>query len=131
MDSLTSSIAADRRASCVSSTKGRSPSPISAGNRQYITTGNLAENPRAVIFLMDYQHRQRVKIWGIARVIENDPELLRACSRSLQGAAEAAIVFTVEAWDANCPQHIPQMVVYQIRRSRDRSIQRAHRRARG
>lgn len=47
-----------------------------SGNRQYITTGNLAENPRALIFLMDYQHRQRVKIWGIARVIEDDPELV-------------------------------------------------------
>jgi predicted pyridoxine 5'-phosphate oxidase superfamily flavin-nucleotide-binding protein len=47
-----------------------------SGNRQYITTGNLAENPRALIFLMDYQHRQRVKIWGTARVIEDDPKLV-------------------------------------------------------
>ena len=47
-----------------------------SGNLQYITTGNLAENPRALIFLMDYQHRQRVKIWGTARVIEDDPKLV-------------------------------------------------------
>ena len=82
-----------------------------SGNRQYITTGNLAENPRALIFLMDYQHRQRVKIWGIARVIEDDPELVaRLFPEAYRARAEAAIVFTVEAWDANCPQHIPQML---------------------
>ncbi len=82
-----------------------------AGNRQYITTGNLAENPRAVLFLMDYLHRKRVKIWGQARVIENDPELIaRLFPEDYRARPEAAILFTVEAWDANCPQHIPQMV---------------------
>jgi hypothetical protein len=82
-----------------------------AGNRQYITTGNLAENPRAMLFLMDYQHRRRVKIWGQARVIENDPELMaRLFPDGYRARPEAAILFTVEAWDANCPQHIPQML---------------------
>ena len=82
-----------------------------AGNRQYITTGNLAENPRAVLFLMDYLHRKRVKIWGQARVIENDPELIaRLFPEDYRARPEAANQFTVEAWDANCPQHIPQMV---------------------
>ena len=82
-----------------------------AGNRQYITTGNLAENPRAMLFLMDYLHRKRVKIWGQARVIENDPELIaRLFSEDYRARPEAAILLTVEAWDANCPQHIPQMV---------------------
>ena len=82
-----------------------------AGNRQYITTGNLAENPRAMIFLMDYQHRRRVKIWGTARVIENDPELIaRLFPDGYRARTEAAILFKVEAWDANCPQHIPQML---------------------
>jgi hypothetical protein len=82
-----------------------------SGNRQYITTGNLAENPKAMIFLMDYQNRQRVKIWGTARVIENDPELTASLfPEAYRARAEAAILFTVEAWDANCPQHIPQMV---------------------
>ena len=58
-----------------------------AGNRQYISTGNLAENPRAMLFLMDYQHRRRVKIWGRARVIEDDPELIaRLFSDGLSGA---------------------------------------------
>ena len=81
------------------------------GNRQYITTGNLAENPRAVLFLMDYLHRKRVKIWGQARVIENDPELIaRLFPEDYRARPEAAILFTVEAWDANCPQHIPQML---------------------
>jgi uncharacterized protein len=82
-----------------------------SGNRQYITTGNLAENPRAMIFLMDYQNRQRVKIWGTARVVENDPELsARLFPEGYRARAQAAILFSVEAWDANCPQHIPQML---------------------
>jgi predicted pyridoxine 5'-phosphate oxidase superfamily flavin-nucleotide-binding protein len=82
-----------------------------AGNRQYVTTGNLAENPRAMLFLMDYQHRRRVKIWGQARVVEDDPELIARLFPEDYGARpQAAILFTVEAWDANCPQHIPQLL---------------------
>jgi len=79
------------------------------GNRQYITTGNLAENDRAFLFLMDYAQRRRVKIWGHARVVENDPELLaRLMPKGYAARPEQAIVFTIEAWDVNCPQHIPQ-----------------------
>lgn len=82
-----------------------------AGNRQYITAGNLDENPRAFIFVMDYAHRRRVKIWGTARVVEDDDELL-ARLRPADGnaVAERVIVFSVDAWDRNCPQHIPQLV---------------------
>jgi predicted pyridoxine 5'-phosphate oxidase superfamily flavin-nucleotide-binding protein len=81
-----------------------------AGNRQYISTGNLAENPRAMLFLIDYQRRRRVKIWGKARVVE-DPELIaRLFPDGYKARPEAAILFTVEAWDTNCPQHIPQML---------------------
>ncbi len=80
-----------------------------AGNRQYITTGNLLENDRAFLFLMDYAHRQRVKIWGRARVVEDDPALLeRLMPKGYKAHGEQAIVFTVEAWDVNCHQHIPQ-----------------------
>jgi predicted pyridoxine 5'-phosphate oxidase superfamily flavin-nucleotide-binding protein len=62
-------------------------------------------------FLMDYQHRRRVKIWGRARVIEDDPELIaRLFPEDYRARPEAAILFTVEAWDANCPQHIPQLL---------------------
>jgi len=82
-----------------------------AGNRQYVTTGNLAENPRAMLFLMDYQHRRRVKTWGQARVVEDNPELIaRLFPEDYRARPEAAILFTVEAWDANCPQHIPQLL---------------------
>ncbi|MGB6438249.1 MAG: pyridoxamine 5'-phosphate oxidase family protein [Methyloceanibacter sp.] len=82
-----------------------------SGNRHYISTGNLAENPRALLFLMDYENRQRVKIWGTARVIEDDAELIaKLFPKGYKARAEAAILFTVEAWDANCPQHIPQML---------------------
>jgi uncharacterized protein len=82
-----------------------------AGNRQYVTTGNLAENPRAMLFLMDYQHHRRVKIWGQARVLEDNPELIaRLFPEDYRARPEAAILFTVEAWDANCPQHIPQLL---------------------
>jgi uncharacterized protein len=80
-----------------------------AGNRQYITTGNLAENDRAFLFLMDYAHRQRLKIWGRARVVENDAELLaKLMPKGYDARPQQAIVFTIEAWDVNCPQHIPQ-----------------------
>lgn len=77
------------------------------GNRQYITLGNLAENPRAFLFLMDYANRRRIKLWGTARVVEDDAALLQALSPEGQ-APEQAILFDVTAWDANCPQHIPQ-----------------------
>ena len=80
------------------------------GNKQYISTGNLADNPKAQLFLMDYAHRQRLKIWGEARV-ETDPALIeRLMPDGYKARAEQAIVFTVKAWDANCPQHIPQLM---------------------
>jgi len=79
------------------------------GNRQYITVGNLAENAKAHLFLIDYAHRQRIKVWGEARVVEDDPALLEKLMPAGERArAERAILFTVTAWDANCPQHIPQ-----------------------
>ncbi len=79
------------------------------GNRQYITLGNLAENPRAFIFLMDYARRLRIKIWGRARVVEGDEELLFRMSQVTSGSPERVILFEVWAWDRNCPQHIPVM----------------------
>ena len=80
------------------------------GNRQYVTTGNLAENDKAFLFLMDYAHRRRVKIWGRARVSE-DPEVVDALMpEGYRARPEQAILFDVEAWDANCPQHIPQKI---------------------
>ncbi|MDF2388535.1 pyridoxamine 5'-phosphate oxidase family protein [Nostoc ellipsosporum NOK] len=80
-----------------------------SGNRQFITQGNLADNPRAFLFLIDYMMRQRIKIWGRARVVENDAELTaRLMPRDYTARPEQAILFTVSAWDANCPQHIPQ-----------------------
>jgi len=82
-----------------------------AGNRQYITLGNLAENDRAFLFLMDYARRRRIKIWGRARVIEGDPALVERLMPEGYGArAERAIVFDVVAWDVNCPQHIPRKI---------------------
>jgi hypothetical protein len=78
------------------------------GNRQYITTGNLAENDRAFLFLMDYANRRRVKIWGRARIVE-DPELIaRLMPTGYAAKPEQAIIFKVEAWDTNCHQHIPR-----------------------
>jgi predicted pyridoxine 5'-phosphate oxidase superfamily flavin-nucleotide-binding protein len=81
------------------------------GNKQYITTGNLLENDRAFLFLMNYEDRERIKIWGRARVVKDDAELFeRLADPSYPGRVEQAIVFDVEAWNANCPQHIPQLV---------------------
>jgi hypothetical protein len=80
-----------------------------SGNRQYITQGNLSENPRAYIFIMDYAHRRRVKIWGEARVVDDDPALLASLMpRGYKARPEQVIVFKISAWDTNCPQHIPQ-----------------------
>jgi predicted pyridoxine 5'-phosphate oxidase superfamily flavin-nucleotide-binding protein len=80
-----------------------------SGNRQYITQGNLSENPKANIFVMDYAHRRRVKIWGEARVVDDDPALLKSLMpNGYKARPEQVIVFTVSAWDTNCPQHIPQ-----------------------
>ena len=78
------------------------------GNRQYITAGNLAENPRAFIFLMDYATRRRIKLWGTARAVEDDPSLIaRLAPAGGKPRVERAIVLKIAAWDANCPQHIP------------------------
>jgi uncharacterized protein len=78
-----------------------------AGNRQYITISNLAENDRAYLFLLDFARQRRIKLWGRARVVENDPALLaRLSDAGYRARPERAILFTVEAWDVNCSQHI-------------------------
>jgi predicted pyridoxine 5'-phosphate oxidase superfamily flavin-nucleotide-binding protein len=79
------------------------------GNRQYISTGNLQENPKAHLFLIDYAKRRRIKIWGEARVVEADETLLaRLMPAGYKARPEQVMLFEVHAWDANCPQHIPQ-----------------------
>jgi predicted pyridoxine 5'-phosphate oxidase superfamily flavin-nucleotide-binding protein len=83
--------------------------PDFAGNKQYITLGNLAENDQAFIFLMDYALQQRVKLWGRARVVEaTDEPALTARLRhpDYRAKIERVVLFTVEAWDSNCRQHI-------------------------
>lgn len=97
------------------------------GNRQYISSGNLAENPKAHLFLIDYSTRQRIKLWGTARVVEDDKTLIaRLMPANYRAKSEQAILFTVAAWDANCPQHIPQRLeagdVAKALQSRDRRI---------
>src|SRR5262249_25311670 len=80
-----------------------------AGNRQYITQGNLADNPKVQLFLIDYVNRRRVKICGEARVIEGDAELTaRLMPQGYKARPEHVVRFTISAWDSNCPQHIPQ-----------------------
>lgn len=80
-----------------------------AGNRQYITQGNLEQNPRAHLFLIDYANRRRIKIWGTARVVEGDEALVQQLMPiDYRARPEQVLLFTVTAWDVNCPQHIPQ-----------------------
>jgi uncharacterized protein len=80
-----------------------------AGNRQFISSGNLADNPKAYLFLIDYAHRRRIKIWGTARVVEGDDGLVAdLMPADYKARAEQVILFTVSTWDSNCPQHIPQ-----------------------
>ncbi len=77
------------------------------GNRQYITLGNISENPKAFIFLMDYARSRRIKLWGTLRAVEGDTELLdQLRDPSYPGKVERAMLFEIEAWDVNCPQHI-------------------------
>lgn len=85
--------------------------PDYRGNKQFITAGNLSENPRAFLFLMDYARQQRVKIWGEARVVEGDEALMaKLADPTYRAAPERAILFKIAAWDRNCPQHIPRLV---------------------
>jgi uncharacterized protein len=98
-----------------------------AGNRQYITQGNLEENPKAHLFLIDYAKRRRIKIWGTARVIEGDEALVqRLMPAEYRARPEQVLLFTVTAWDVNCPQHIPRRFeaadVAAALESRDRRI---------
>ncbi|UPJ63247.1 pyridoxamine 5'-phosphate oxidase family protein [Bradyrhizobium sp. 191] len=80
-----------------------------AGNQQFITQGNLSENPKAYIFVMDYAHRRRVKIWGEARVVEDDEALTASLMpKGYRARPEQVILFKIAAWDTNCPQHIQQ-----------------------
>ncbi|GAC1632421.1 MAG: pyridoxamine 5'-phosphate oxidase family protein [Nevskia sp.] len=79
------------------------------GNRQFVTTGNLSENDQAFLFLMDYVNRRRIKLWGRARVVEDDAELVaRLMPKGYRARPIQAIVFTLAAWDMNCDKHIPQ-----------------------
>ena len=79
-----------------------------SGNKQFISQGNLSENPKVHLFLMDYAHRQRIKIWGEAKVVEGDVDLMAQLMPSeYQAKPEQVMVVSVRAWDANCPQHIP------------------------
>ncbi len=81
------------------------------GNKQFISQGNLIENNKAFIFLIDYTSKSRVKLWGTAEIIEDDPELLEQLMpdhNEYQAIPEQVLKFTVEAFDRNCPQHIPQ-----------------------
>jgi predicted pyridoxine 5'-phosphate oxidase superfamily flavin-nucleotide-binding protein len=76
------------------------------GNRQYISSGNLSENDKAYIFLMDYANRRRIKIWGRARVVDDPAQVEPLADVDYNGIPEQAIFFDVKAWDVNCPQHI-------------------------
>src|SRR5919108_887600 len=79
------------------------------GNRQFITTGNLADNPKAFLFVMDYVNRRRLKIWGVARTTRDPDEIAPLIDADYPAKIEQAILFRINAWDRNCPQHIPQM----------------------
>ncbi len=81
-----------------------------AGNKQYISTGNLAENDRAFLFLMDYARARRIKLWGHARMTDDAALIEQLMPEHYAARPEQALLFTVTAWDTNCPQHIPRKV---------------------
>jgi predicted pyridoxine 5'-phosphate oxidase superfamily flavin-nucleotide-binding protein len=79
------------------------------GNRQYITTGNLADNDRTCLFLIDYPARTRLKIYARAEMLtlDADPALTEAITDAAYGAkAERIFRLKLVAFDWNCPQHI-------------------------
>jgi predicted pyridoxine 5'-phosphate oxidase superfamily flavin-nucleotide-binding protein len=80
------------------------------GNRQYISTGNLAQNDKAFLFLMDYAHRRRIKLWGRARTSDDPALIAELMPPGYRAQGEQAVLFEIEAWDINCPQHIPQKI---------------------
>ncbi len=97
------------------------------GNRQFISSGNLLENPKAHLFLIDYRNRQRIKLWGTAQVVEDNAALIASLMPAgYKAQGEQVMLFHVTAWDANCPQHIPQRFeaaeVQQALAERDRRI---------
>lgn len=79
-----------------------------AGNRQYVSTGNLEENDKAFLFLIDYAHRRRIKLWGRAKISCDDELIARLMPEGHCAQGEQAVLFEIGAWDINCPQHIPQ-----------------------
>ncbi len=89
-----------------------------AGNRQYITVGNLSENNRVLLFLIDYERGRRLKVWGRAALIDDDPELFaRVADPSYPAKVERVIRIDIEAWDLNCRQHFPKLVRAQSERA--------------
>jgi uncharacterized protein len=79
-----------------------------AGNRQYVSTGNLSENNRVCLFLVDYERRRRVKVWGTARIVSADVDLVaKLADPAYRGRIEQVVLVTMSAWDVNCPRHIP------------------------
>lgn len=82
-----------------------------AGNKQFVSTGNLRDNDRVCLFLIDYTSRRRIKVWGTARAVPATPELLAALALpGYRARVEQVLLVTVSAWDVNCPQHIPQKI---------------------
>lgn len=80
------------------------------GNRQYISTGNLADNDKAFLFLMDYAHKRRIKLWGRAHVSDDPATIAQLMPAGYRAQGEQALLFEIDAWDVNCPQHIPQKI---------------------
>lgn len=95
------------------------------GNRQYITAGNLSENEKIQLFLMDYPNRVRIKIWGTAKVSQDKKVIEKLMDETYRARPERAILIHVEAWDVNCPKHItPRFTEAQIAKQTESLNQR-------
>jgi predicted pyridoxine 5'-phosphate oxidase superfamily flavin-nucleotide-binding protein len=83
-----------------------------AGNRQYVSTGNVSVDDRVAMIVMNYARRQRLKLLGHLRFSDAgdaDPQLVAAVvSAGYPGRVERIGVIEVEAFDWNCSQHITQ-----------------------
>jgi uncharacterized protein len=82
--------------------------PEFSGNRQYLTFGNISQDPRVSLFFLDFRRQERLKIFGRATLVEREenPDLFRYLETENPSKVERGILIQVEAFDWNCSQHI-------------------------
>lgn len=76
------------------------------GNGQFVTLGNLLDNPRVHLLVIDRASRERLKLWGRAQVSAAPETLARLDCPDYPARPRRAVLIRVEAWDFNCHRHL-------------------------